>query len=171
MFCTRVYACMALLVALSASPKANAILLHAPEISIDPNSNALSRLRVRYVASAFALSDSEAAVDTVDKIPLSKGDSLSRAGQVVADSQRGSTHHSEAEFGGFAQVGTLKGLTRARVENAAPNASADVYMQFMDVVQITEGGKLDYFFNASGFVKDQIHPSNVSVAAASIARV
>jgi hypothetical protein len=150
--------------------QASAIRLEAPEISINPTTGTLSNLRVRYVASAIALGDAEGTFDTVDKIPEDWTVTLSRAGQLVGDSTR-PPHHSEGEYRALAQVGTLKGFTRARVENGAPRASADVYMQFMDLIQITREGKLAVVLDiGGGGIKNQVHPGNSLLSAGSTAR-
>jgi len=147
---------------------AKSILVHAPEMSIDPKSGELSKLRVRYLAAARA-GEFDSDVDTRDKVPLDHKETFSMSGSVDATDARGVVK-SKADYLGRAKVGTLKGLTSAKVENGNARATADVYVQFMDLVQITKEGKLSVVLAVSGSVTEQVHPMSTLIGAGSVAR-
>jgi hypothetical protein len=164
-------ACLAFLGALAPLSEAVATRVIAPDISIDPTTKTLTNLRVSYVAHALAYGDSESAVDVVDWEPVNWLDSISRAGQVVADNTLSPPHHSEAEYRARATVGTLKAYTRAKVERTAPSARSTVYLQFVDLIQATHEGKLSVDLGVTATsITNQVHPLNDLVNAFSEAR-
>jgi hypothetical protein len=141
-------------------PTAQAVTRFAPELSILDAPGHLSSLRIRWLSNAVGLGDFDAQFDSKDSIALSSLDFLSQAGSVAANSLPAHLGiHSEAEFSGLVQVGKIRGFTRARVENGATSARADLYMQFMDVIRVDKAGKLDFTLDATGTVTDQLHPT------------
>ena len=155
------------LVVLVPIPAAHAILVSGPELSIDPKTGVLSNLRVGHLASAFTFGDSDSSGDTADKVPVDWKEPLSSSGRIEASFRN---LRGEAEWRARAQAGNLKALTRAKVENGAVIVHSDVYLQFLDVVQITEEGKLSLSLKiGSHGVRDEVHPASSAIGAFSSA--
>ena len=147
--------------------QASPVMRPAPEFSVAPRSDNQIGLRVRYTAFASAPGDFEIQSDSPTALPLDWHERISRAGSVVGADPDHPATESFAEFQALTSVGKLSGLTRARVQNGVGNASASVYMQFMDVVQVDKGGKLDFNWAVSGTVDNKTHPFGTNFAASS----
>lgn len=127
----------------------------APEFSVALGSKVEIGLRYRYSAFAFAAGDSEVQQDSLTKLPLDWTESATAAGSVAAIDSRRPDTNSFAEFQGSVQPGRLKGMTHVRLENGLGTASTDMYLQFMDILQVDTAGRLHLNWSVSGTVDDQ----------------